>query len=137
MPQLNLQRPRPSLQGIFRLRCPYCLSESLLKDKSWFEFKHGCSKCRYVYERETGYFWGAPWMVNYPLTGIVTLILLVAIYRSDLEIHVLATASIVSIAAISFAMLFYPFARAIWLVADHWLHPLCENDAWSPKNGKS
>lgn len=67
-------------------------------------------------------------MVNYPLTGIFTLFLLYVIYSSAWKIPVLWIATIVSIAGIAVAILLYPFARAIWMVADHWLHPLTDSD---------
>lgn len=136
MGQLNLQRKRASFLAIPKLKCPYCLRSPLLKQNSWFEFREGCPTCQYRYDREPGYFWGAPWMINYPITGIFTLFLLYTFYRADNRLHVLWIATIVSAAAIIFAVLFYPFARAIWLVGDHWLHPLTEEDALQPAADK-
>lgn len=120
---------RPQLAGIFLLRCPYCLQSSLRKPGSWFEFAEGCPVCHYRYDREAGYFWGAPWMINYPLVGIICLIGAVYLYpRVGPSIGMLGLAALLSGLAIVSALFLYPYARAIWLVGDHWLHPLSPNE---------
>lgn len=116
---------RPRLAGIVLLRCPYCLESPLRKKGTWFEFEAGCPVCHYRYDREAGYFWGAPWMISYPLVGIVCLISAVFLYpRLGPEIGMLGLASLLAAIAVVSALVLYPFARAIWLVGDHWLHPL-------------
>jgi hypothetical protein len=122
---------RPKLRAIVLLKCPYCLETPLRKSGSWFEFRTGCPRCLYRYEREEGYFWGAPWMINYPLTSALTLSIIIAIYQSPKDWHPLWIATVAALSAMAVAILFFPFARAIWLVGDHWLHPLRGKDYWS------
>ncbi len=119
----------PKIRGIFLLRCPYCLESPLRKEGSWFEFAEGCPVCHYQYDREAGYFWGAPWMVSYPLVGIICLIAAVVLFpRVGPSIGMLGLATLLSVIAVATAVLLYPFARAIWMVGDHFLHPLSPNE---------
>lgn len=67
-------------------------------------------------------------MINYPLTGLFTLLVLYWLYRLELGLPAVAIATLTSFAAVSFGLLLYPFARAFWLIGDHFLHPLTEDD---------
>ena len=122
-------RQKPKCRGIVLLRCPYCLESPLRKSGSWFEFADGCSGCHYRYEREAGYFWGAPWMISYPLVGIITLFV-TSIFWSSLHARfgMLGLASLISLVAVTTAIGLYPYARAIWMVGDHILHPLHKDE---------
>jgi uncharacterized protein (DUF983 family) len=118
----------PSIfRSIVTLRCPHCLQSRLRKENSWFDFKEGCKRCNYRYEREEGYFLGAPWMINYPLTSVISIAAGVYFYRYT-EIHSSALAALLSVIAIGVGAFFYPYARAIWMVGDHIIHPLQDKD---------
>ena len=125
----------PRIRGIFRLRCPYCLETHLLQPGSWFEFNEGCRRCGYRFEREEGYFLGAPWMISYPLIGAICLA--VAVFTYPLlapRFGMTGLAVLISITAIVTGLLFYPYARAIWMVGDHLLHPLNPEELTWGKN---
>ena len=115
---------RIKIRAICTLQCPYCLRRPLRKPGSWFQFEDGCPDCGYRYEREEGYFVGAPWMISYPLIGVLCLIFTVILYPIfAAQFGMLALALLLASGASILALLFYPFARAIWLVGDHLLHP--------------
>lgn len=135
MSQFSLQRPR--FGAALRLRCPRCGITPLLRKGSWFQFEEGCHRCAYRYEREPGYFWGAPWMINYPLVAVLTLILAVWYLRSDLHLHSLVLATVISTVAVGMSLLIYPLARSLWMYGDHFFHPLNENDAWNDSKDPS
>ena len=117
----------PKLRAIFLLRCPYCLETKLRMGKSWFQFEKGCTTCDYRYERELGYFSGVPWMITYPIVGILML-LLVSIFYDAQSFNALKLASIISAVAVGGSVILYPFSRVIWLVGDHLINPLTEQD---------
>ncbi|SMF20451.1 DUF983 domain-containing protein [Pseudobacteriovorax antillogorgiicola] len=119
---------KPKLRAIALLRCPYCLETPLRKPKSWFEFRDGCSKCGYRFEREPGYFLGSPWMINYPITSLVCFALTYYLFQYQEDMAVLIKAAVVALAGIATGLILYPFSRAIWLVGDHFLHPLGDED---------
>ena len=112
------------LSSLFFL-CPHCNETPLLKKKSWFDFREGCDKCGYKYDREEGYFWGAPFMLNYPITGD-TLGLIAYVYLEpalrDYDVYVLS--SIVCLIICASAMFLFPFAKALWMFLDHVVHPV-------------
>lgn len=118
-------------RAIFLLRCAYCGRTSFRKKNSWFDFADGCERCNYKFEREEGYFLGAPWMINYPLTSVISIGAGIYFYRYT-DLHSLGLAGLLSAIAISFGILFYPFARAIWMVGDHLIHPIQERDRLNP-----
>ena len=120
---------RPKLRAIVLLRCPHCLQQPLRKPGSWFEFNEGCPTCGYRYEREEGYFVGAPWMISYPILGIPGLIAAIRLYPYFSQHYVMTIfGAILALGASVLGLAFYPFARAIWLVADHLFNPLEDSE---------
>lgn len=117
-------------RSIIRLRCPYCEQTPLLRQGSWFQFDHGCQVCDYSYEREPGYFTGASWMVNYTVSAIFGCGLAAfSLYRFP-AVDALVTAGGVSIFLVVFGLWFVPYSMALWLLFDHTLHPLTENEQY-------
>lgn len=109
------------------MRCPYCLQTPLRKPGSWFEFKDGCPRCNYRYEREDGYFSGAPWMVTYPILAVAVLSIVIG-FSSDLGLGSFKLMGAIALVAVMIGLGLYPFSRAIWMVLDHLLHPLQDKD---------
>lgn len=135
MSRFSMQKPK--FGAALLLRCPRCGITPLRKQGSWFEFEEGCTRCGYRYEREPGYFWGAPWMINYPLVAVMTIVLTIFYLRSDMHLNSLVLASIVSGVAIGMSLFLYPFARSLWMYGDHLFHPLNDKDAWDDFKGPS
>lgn len=132
MSKLNLPHQKPSLWAALRLKCPYCREESLNKPGNWFMFKQGCPRCGYRYEREVGYYTGASWMVNFPVTG--TLGFLVAtflILQTDLK--AMPVAIITSVSVLVFCVMFFPISQGIWMVIEQSFRPLNDDDCIETK----
>lgn len=127
-------KQKPFLRAVFLLRCPRCARYPLRRPRTWFQFNVGCQNCGYRYERESGYFWGAAWMINYPLVGIIAMISVAFMLQTNLKIRGLRLAAVVSLIVAVAALLLYPFARALWMYLDQRIHPLNAEDSWHPKD---
>ncbi|MFW7378590.1 MAG: hypothetical protein ACOH5I_07285 [Oligoflexus sp.] len=121
---------RPKLAPVFMLRCPYCAKEPLRQKGSWFEFAEGCCRCRYRYERELGYYTGASWMINFPITASLAFLLVVALVAADLALKSTHIAMIVTIFIFAVGILIFPYAQALWLYLEHRIRPLTVDDDW-------
>ena len=114
----------PRLRHALRLRCPHCGETPLLQTGSWLTFRHGCEPCGYVFEREEGYFTGASWVVNYLVSGVSgAAVAAVLLWRAP-AVALEAVIGVAAAVGIGIAVAFFPVAKAIWLWADHVLHPL-------------
>lgn len=125
------------LRGIFLLKCPYCLETNLRKKSSWFEFDSGCPQCNYRFEREPGYFFASPWMINYPISAIVCFIFSYIMFQKMPDLAPLMKASFVAGVCIVTALILFPFSRAVWMFADHLFHPLSDEDLPYSENNVS
>lgn len=123
---------KASLWRALRLRCPYCGVEPLLKKGSWFDFRPGCPRCEYRFEREEGYYTGGSWMVNFPITATSIFILCWVMVVKVPGFGGLKLASVISVLAVAFGVFIYPFCMAIWMYAEHLFHPLGPEDRWQP-----
>lgn len=103
-------------RGLAR-RCPRCGSGELFV--SWLRIRESCPRCDLRLEREEGGFLGAM-TINYTVTAIVWLAVLVVWLALDLpEVHV-AALLVVSLAVAGLVPLaFFPFAKTIWCAVDH------------------
>lgn len=68
-------------------------------------------------------------MINYTLTALVGLgsvaFLKLIIFP---ELNTLIVVSIVSVLMILFAAFLMPYCKSLWLVIDHYLHPLSDDE---------
>ena len=123
-----MPKGKPKLFSILSLTCPYCLETSLRKKSQWFEFEEGCKTCGYRFEREPGYFFAAPWVINYPLSAIVCFALSFCLFSYAPALSVLAKSALIALGGTATALFLFPYSRAIWMVADHIFNPLNEQD---------
>jgi len=98
-------------------RCPRCGSGHLFR--RWVKIRERCPRCGLRLEREEGGFLGAM-TINYAVTTLVWLIVLVVWLVLDLPgLHVGAL-TITSIAIVAlFPLVFYPFSKTIWATVDY------------------
>ena len=101
-------------------RCPRCGSRRLFK--SWFKIRDRCPRCGLRLEREEGGFLGAM-TINYMVTALVWLVVLVAWLVLDLpDLHVPAlTITSIAIAALV-PLLIWPFSKTIWASVDYLIY---------------
>ena len=119
---------KPEFGKAISLHCPYCGVTPLRREKSWFEFQAGCSSCRYLYERESGYFTGASWMINFSFVALLGFAIGFFLLAMEPKPDGLVIALIINAIIIVACCLIFPFGKALWLWLDHLLHPLTDED---------
>ena len=110
---------KANLAAVLRLRCPVCGAAKLFQN--WFRMKRRCDACRFIYQREAGYFVGALYF-NYGATVAVTVALWLALEVGAGVPWSRVLPALVACAAL-FPILFFPYSRAIWIAVDLLLDP--------------
>jgi uncharacterized protein (DUF983 family) len=107
---------RALLRGLVR-RCPRCGSGRLFR--RWLKIREQCPRCGLRLEREEGGFLGAI-TINYALTTLVWIVVLVVWLALDLpDVHV-ATLTVVSIVLVGLLpLVFFPNSKTIWAAVDY------------------
>ena len=112
-----------------RLRCPECgISPIFVPARrvrslwNWFTPLDGCPRCGYAYERESGYFLLATWVVNYGVVAGLGLIVGLTVdhfYRPPLWKLI----CVVTVPMPFMSLLFARHAKALYLAMDHYFDP--------------
>lgn len=124
--------PEPDAWTFFKralhLRCPECGESPLfvpVKDvkklTDWYDPVHGCPKCGYAYERESGYFLLSIWAINYGVIGVIGLAMAFTI---DSYFHPpmwQLFCMLLVLPVLSF--LFMRHSKALFLAMDHYFDP--------------
>ena len=121
------QPARPTLGTLvgraLLLRCPRCGARGIWR--SWFKMKHACPVCGQVFERgEAHDFFIGAYLINLVVAetaAIVVAAVMWIVLGSRVSFNVLWGASMAL--AIVMPMLFYPFARELWLALDLHFRP--------------
>jgi uncharacterized protein (DUF983 family) len=97
-----------------RLRCPRCGGGRLFR--GWFRMHPDCPDCKLHYERAPGYFLGSAY-VNY---GATALIITAAFMLGRFVFGWKGQEMLVPLSAfcVIFPLLFFRYARALWLAMD-------------------
>jgi len=112
-----------------RLRCPVCgvsplfpPARSVRSLHDWLTPLEGCPRCRYRYERESGYFLLATWALNYIFVGGLALAvwLLVATLTT---LSLTGTLLVLLVPMPLLSLLLVRHAKAFWLALDHFIDP--------------
>ena len=127
------QRKQPSLLEItlrgLRLRCPRCGSKGIWT--SFFHMKHACPTCGQVLERgESSDFWVGSYLINLVVAELMAVAIAAVLWLTlwpRLSFNALWGASMAL--AIVMPIVFYPFARDLWLAWDLYFRPHEEGDA--------
>jgi uncharacterized protein (DUF983 family) len=110
------------LARALRMRCPSCGQAAAFT--SWFHMRDRCPVCHFFFERGDGYFIGATCI------NLVAAIILPAMaYAVVLAVTWpnaawLGAAIAAIVLAVLVPVLFYPFARIIWLALDLVIRPI-------------
>jgi uncharacterized protein (DUF983 family) len=109
---------RPSASTItlraLRLRCPRCGETKMFT--GLFRMHESCAHCGLKYEREPGYFLGSIY-INYGITAFLTSVGWVGLrFGCGVESRWLIYAF--AAFCVLFPMLFFRYARALWLAMD-------------------
>jgi uncharacterized protein (DUF983 family) len=119
LPQKGWPRMRTLVWRALRRRCPNCGSTGIFAN--WFSLKEQCPTCGAVFVREEGYFLGA-YALNLIVAEFIGLgVVLVILFNLDLSLweqEVIAVG-----AAVALPVLFFPFARTLWMALDLYIDP--------------
>jgi uncharacterized protein (DUF983 family) len=115
--------PRPTGAAItgraLRLKCPRCGGAPMFS--GLFQMHERCAHCELKFEREPGYFLGSIYF-NYGISAlIITVTWVVLRFGYDVPAKQLLAGLLVFL--IVFQVLFFRYARALWLAMDCRLDP--------------
>jgi uncharacterized protein (DUF983 family) len=125
------RRPASRVAGLIRalrLRCPRCGIGHAMR--SWFTLRESCPECRLRFERdEEEEYWLGAYTLNFIATELVfalfLLLVLVATWPNP------PWRAIIWVGVIQMCLtpiLFYPFAKAVWLAIDLIFRPAGPED---------
>ena len=103
-----------TVAGIVNNRCPRCLKGPVFS--SFFSMYPRCPECKYLYEREPGYFLGATIAAYFLGAFSVIPTLVISIFIAQLEIGQAVGISIAQILILT--PLLFRFSRLIWLYVE-------------------
>ncbi|HEX6511788.1 MAG TPA: DUF983 domain-containing protein [Chloroflexota bacterium] len=116
------QQLRRVLGRAARLRCPSCGRASAFT--SWFHMQERCPVCHFWFERGDGYFIGAA-CVNLVAAIIFPAVVYAIFLALTWPNPPWLVAGVVSAAtAVIVPIVFFPFARVIWLAFDLVIRPI-------------
>lgn len=111
----QLRFPSAVLRGL-RRRCPICGQGRIFR--TWFRMHTDCNVCKYNLERPPGYFLGSTY-INYGITALTcTASFVVLRFGYGWPRETLLT--ILLPFCVIFPIVFFPFARSLWLSLDCW-----------------
>lgn len=114
LPPSGWPRLRILLVRALARRCPQCGAPGIFRN--YWSLREHCPRCGYRFEREEGYFLGA-YALNLIAAEFITIALLVSfLVRTDYSWVVLEIIFIPL--AILLPILFFPFARTLWMALD-------------------
>lgn len=111
-----------------RLRCPRCGIGGVIR--SWFSLREACSECGLRFERdEQDDYWLGAYTLNFIVTELVFALLLgvtlVATWPEPPWTPIMWGGAVQMCLT---PILFYPFAKALWLAIDLIFRPLTPED---------
>ena len=114
-------------RGLLR-RCPRCGASGIFS--SFFTMRHACPTCGQVLERgESSDFWVGAYLINLVVAELMAVAIAGVMWLTlwpRVSFNVLWGASMVL--AVVMPILFYPFARDLWLAWDLYFRPHEEGD---------
>lgn len=117
------------LMRSLRQRCPVCGKGKIFSGQGkpftrLFETYERCPNCKFIYEREPGYYTGAV-----AINLIVTELLIVAIalpVAASRAVSIPTMAIMGVVLPILLPLLFYRLTKSLWMGLDHFIHPVGE-----------
>jgi uncharacterized protein (DUF983 family) len=101
-----------------RLRCPYCGRGRLTR--SWFALREACEVCRLRFERgEQEDYWLGAYTLNFIATEVFFALMLAAVLIATWPNPPWTAIIVVGVLQMCVTpILFYPYAKALWLAID-------------------
>lgn len=110
----------PRVWGALRLRCPVCRTGRIFSGA--VTMNKQCPECRYVFERESGYFLGAIAIGYFIGVGIVS-VLAVSVRRIVPDLDWERCFGVALVVYLAFTPFVFQYARTIWMYFDNLLDP--------------
>jgi len=100
------------------LRCPYCGRGRLTR--SWFVLREACEVCRLRFERgEQDDYWLGAYTLNFIVTEVFFALILTAVLVATWPNPPWTAIIVVGVVQMCVTpILFYPYAKALWLAID-------------------
>jgi len=121
-------RPLPMLARAARLRCPHCGVGRVMR--SWLALAERCPECGLRFERdEENEYWLGAYLLNFIVTEVVFAVLLLAallVTWPSPPWRLLLWGGVVQM--IVTPIVFYPFAKTLWLAVDLTFRPVKPED---------
>lgn len=114
-----------TLTRALTLRCPACGIGKLFR--SLFRMNSGCSSCDFRFERPAGYFLGSTY-INYGVTAVLTTVSYVTLYFGFGWAKQTLLPGLLLFCGV-FPLVFFRFARSLWLSFDCLFDRLGANEA--------
>jgi uncharacterized protein (DUF983 family) len=121
-------RPLAMLARALRLRCPLCGDGAMFR--TWFALRPRCASCALSFERdEAEEYWLGAFLLNFIVTEVVFALLLGVVVVLTWPVppwRIILIAGAVQM--IVTPIVFYPFAKALWLAVDLVFRPAKTSD---------
>ena len=111
-----------SMARALLLRCPRCGSGGILQ--TWWKLRSHCPRCGQALERNEHDHWLGGYLINFVVAEFVAVGVVVSVAFAtwpDVPWGLIQWGGLVLV--LGAPLLFYPFARAIWLAIDLLLRP--------------
>jgi uncharacterized protein (DUF983 family) len=127
-PEANERVAWRGLLRALRLRCPRCGAGCVIR--SWFSLREACSECGLRFERdEQDDYWLGAYTLNFIVTEVVFALLLGVTLLATWPEPPWTTIMWGGVVQMCLTpILFYPFAKALWLAIDLIFRPLTPED---------
>ncbi len=103
----------------FKLKCPMCSAGRLFS--GFIQMQKKCPECGFRFEREPGYFLGSTY-INYGVTTLLTTWTYLVL-RFGFEVSRSALIPGLAAFCVIFPVLFFRYARSLWLSFDCYFDP--------------
>ena len=115
-----------ALLRALRLRCPRCGQGRLMR--TWFSLRGACANCALLFERgEEDDYWLGAYLLNFIVTEVVFALMLGVILVATWPNPPWTTVIVMGVVQMCLTpILFYPFAKALWLAFDLVFRPVSE-----------
>jgi len=112
----------------FLLRCPRCGGRGIWR--SWFKLRHACPSCGLAFDRgESDDYWLGAYMFNLvaaELVSVATAVIVIVAFWPNVPWNFVWALAVVL--ALAMPVLFFPFARDLWLAFDLMFRPTGAGD---------
>jgi uncharacterized protein (DUF983 family) len=121
-------RPLAMLGRAVRRRCPLCGRGAMFR--SWFRLEACCAMCGLSFERdEAEEYWLGAYLLNFIVTEVVFALLLGVIVFATWPVPPWRLIMVLgALQMVITAIVFYPFAKALWLAIDLVFRPPKDSD---------